>query len=87
MSEEEFREILKEALERFFNKLKQGIAPESVNMEHIMRAEILIYYSKNCKHFNKCKFGYVCLVDAVWSYSICEAVLNLEEEGVIVWRE
>ena len=69
--------MLDEAFEEFTRKLKQGFAQESYNMDHVYVWEKFLYYSTNCKHFRKCMFGHLCLIDSAWSIEICDAVAKL----------
>ena len=75
-------EFVKQALQIFINRVKQSIAAESVNMEHVKAVQRLQYFSQ-CKYFKNCPFGYLCLIDSPWSKEVCEAVIRLEESGLI----
>ena len=72
-----------EAFEEFVKKIKQGLAEESYNMDHVYAWKKLIYHSTNCKYFKKCIFGHQCLIHGAWSIEICNAVMNLLSYGLV----
>jgi len=76
-------DILKKAFEELSRNIKTVWASESITMYSIWAWQRLLHYSRNCRLFEKCPFGRLCLLGLLISPDVCEAVYSLSKRGLV----